>query len=272
MDYTDDSGFGSTPVAAGGSFKVWGGSSAAEDAKVHNVVGIAGLDISADTVNTSANNGVPGLGSANMNLLVSGSDDPAVLTCAGAYGCHGKVTDAGLTNSDTGIRGFHHGSTAYRYLNIATSGLAVAGDGDPNWEQLGTGSSRNIYSASTTVGINKLCANCHPDFHGNPNKGTVSNTSDGSSWIRHPTDNLLNVLSNVTRDYDNNPFAFVDISALTPGGGYTASTDGAAVACISCHRAHGTPYADILRWDYDKQNAGKGGISAGCLGCHYDQR
>ena len=35
------------------------------------------------------------------------------------------------------------------------------------------------------------------------------------------------------------------------------------VMCLSCHRAHGSPYPDMLRWDYDALVAGKG-----CYTCH----
>jgi predicted CXXCH cytochrome family protein len=36
----------------------------------------------------------------------------------------------------------------------------------------------------------------------------------------------------------------------------------AIVTCISCHRAHGSPYYKLLRWDY------AGSISTGCAYCH----
>jgi predicted CXXCH cytochrome family protein len=70
-------------------------------------------------------------------------------------------------------------------------------------------------------------------------------------------------------DYVNNPFAFADLTGKTADGTYDATN--AQVSCLSCHRAHGTPYSDILRWDYDTQTAG-GGATYGCLGCHNNQR
>ena len=43
----------------------------------------------------------------------------------------------------------------------------------------------------------------------------------------------------------------------------------AIVTCISCHRAHGTPYADLLRWDYSNNcNAGSDNADCGCFQCH----
>ncbi|RLA81698.1 MAG: hypothetical protein DRG33_00080, partial [Deltaproteobacteria bacterium] len=37
------------------------------------------------------------------------------------------------------------------------------------------------------------------------------------------------------------------------------------VQCLSCHRAHGSPYPDMLRWDY--RNWPGGGMN-GCAVCH----
>lgn len=268
-------------VSAGGSFDVWSTTGTTDDAKVHNVTNITGLDITADSVNTTTY-GVPGLDTefTNMNKLSGGSADPADLTCAGAYGCHGTINDATLTTSDQGIRGFHHKSTAYRYLLIQGTNAEVEGELSSDWEAGGASdTNHNIYSADPLLGINKLCANCHPDFH-----GSGTDTKVAGSWIRHPTDNTFAALpttgtggwdiTQVDTDYKQNPFAFTDLDALNvdPGTAYTAQTTGAAVSCLSCHRAHGTPYADLLRFPYDGQSAGTSSATTGCLGCHYKQR
>ena len=39
----------------------------------------------------------------------------------------------------------------------------------------------------------------------------------------------------------------------------------AIITCITCHRAHGSPYQDLLRWDY-KNWPGSG--YNGCGDCH----
>ena len=61
-------------------------------------------------------------------------------------------------------------------------------------------------------------------------------------------------------DYDKNPFSFRDpeYSSLDPSSAYT--TTGARVAYISCHRPHGSPYPDMLRW-YPE-------TCEGCISCH----
>ena len=252
-----------TDSCAGGTFKE-GAGGVQSDAGVHNV------DIVLPTLGedgTLTGTKIPGL-TTGMNAGL-GDQDAQALTCAGSNGCHGDATVAG---NDAGIQGFHHGSKeGYRYLQIASSQAPVLGKGAADWEAAisgsadGTGGEHNIYSSDTSAGINKLCANCHPDFH------SLANTSDGSNWLRHPTDNNIPTTAGwaATVNYRDNPFAFADISAKAVDAVYT--TAGAQVACISCHRAHGTPYDDLLRFDYSGQSAG-GATSFGCMGCHNKQR
>ena len=52
----------------------------------------------------------------------------------------------------------------------------------------------------------------------------------------------------------------------TPSGEVAPGTD--MVMCLSCHRPHGSRYADLLRWDYSAMDAGGGGSDVGCFYCH----
>jgi len=254
-------------TTAGGTFADSGtaGQYCADDTCVHNV-NLTGVLPVLGTDDTFSGGTVPGSGGAGMNGGV-GSTDPANLVCAGSNGCHGDTSIAG---NDAGIQGFHHhAKTGWRYLQIAGTATPVEGVGASDWELslsdgYTAGEEHNVYSSSTTAGISKLCANCHPSFYG------TANTQDGSSnWIKHPTDADLPAGWTPTVDYVNNPFAFADLTDKTADGTYDATN--AQVSCVSCHRAHGTPYSDILRWDYDTQTAG-GGATYGCLGCHNNQR
>ena len=248
---------------AGGTFKE-GAGGVASDAGVHNV-DIALSSLGEDNTFSGAND-IPGL-TGTMNHTY-GSNNPNDLTCAGSNGCHGDATVT--TGNDAGIAGFHHGSkSGWRYLQIANGQAAVVGVGADDWEKAMSdgwvsGDQHNVYSSSTAVGINKLCANCHPNFHG------TANTQSGSNWIRHPTDNDIPSGWSAVVDYRDNPFAFADLTGKTATGTYDDTS--AQVACISCHRAHGTPYDDILRWDYNDQEAGSTTIGYGCLGCHTKQK
>ena len=193
-------------------------------------------------------------------------------SCAGTNGCHGNHTD--LDDMDA-IAGEHHTSGGYRMLYVDTAGNnAVAGVAAADYEEAlianttypgGGALAHNVYSADASGDhtISEFCALCHGDFHGDA--GTLSS----GSWIRHPSDVVIpvgwniGVEANTLTDSDNkrNPVGWA---------GATEGTGDRRVTCLSCHRAHGTANADLLRWAYSTQVAG-GGNDYGCLGCHDKQ-
>lgn len=154
-------------------------------------------------------------------------------------------------------------------------------------------SSYNIYSATnitapgspgapiapTAPTVSAFCAKCHSNFH-----WITKSAATGGAWIRHPTDVALNInKADFAPIYSNwdykdrfyNPPAFnlttppVPGAAWAPGFGPVIPTGtDLYCSCLSCHRAHGTPYADILRFDYAAQTAGQTTLDYGCVGCH----
>jgi predicted CXXCH cytochrome family protein len=57
-----------------------------------------------------------------------------------------------------------------------------------------------------------------------------------------------------------------------------AADGDAIVTCISCHRAHGSQYDDLLRWDYTQCIANENVAAddtitpdCGCFYCHRDK-
>ncbi|MBU0730579.1 MAG: hypothetical protein KKE17_14745 [Proteobacteria bacterium] len=178
------------------------------------------------------------------------------LQCAGSSGCHGNHAQS---DQNAAISGWHHGGAAgteYRMLS-GISGVESA-------TYVVTG---NRYSAvnrtNATNTISALCAQCHGAFHGE-NADTISS----GAWVRHPTDLRL---SNAVNGDNHNAFAGnAEVPVGSVGAGAPVAATNAYVICISCHVAHGGPYADLLRWDYtlisaNTQGAGKG---TGCFRCH----
>lgn len=242
-----------TGILAGGTFKE---SVATAKEKRHDVVGLS---------TTSSDIAAPGNTGSPQTV------NAAELTCAGSKGCHGTHDVVG----DAGISGYHHGSkVGYRFLQIGAaaynSANQVLGTGSADYEyNAGTGptaTNHNVYSASTTFGISKLCGNCHGVFHGT----AADHTGSASPFIRHPTDNLISTISTPTVNYSANPFAFAVVTGLSTSVAYVVAD--ARVSCLSCHRAHGTAEDDILRFAYSAQLAGSSTVTSGCLGCHTKQR
>jgi predicted CXXCH cytochrome family protein len=110
-----------------------------------------------------------------------------------------------------------------------------------------------------------FCCGCHGAFH---------DEKDASgNWIRHPSDAVLGGAGTEYAGYTTYdpvvPVARASLSTVksTVSG---SGGDGDMVMCLSCHRAHGSPYPDMLRWDNDNMVAGGGG-TGGCFTCHTEK-
>jgi hypothetical protein len=263
-------------ILAGGTY------AGTTDAVRHNALGLAAPDVALGTPN------VPPGGS---NDDIGGADQ---ITCAGTTGCHGNRAKS---DNLLAVYGAHHGEDSpidgssvgksYRFLSKngvdeEFSNSGVLGLEHSNWESglkdtmstimADDASEHNVYDAE---GINKLCASCHGDFHGEIGQGGPS-----EPWLRHPTDITLEAAAASGPDeyaaYPEEGDAVNNYSTEAPVG-YDASdiTNGTVVAktqgqvlCISCHRAHGSEgWDDILRWNYDDIVAGTN-VNTGCNRCH----
>lgn len=269
-EYGDTGTEGNT--LAGGNFH-W--VSTGLDRTGHNVAGLALGDL------------------AHGNLPPGGTVLASQLTCAGTYGCHGDRNEAdsfaamsgahhGANDVDTSGNGFTDGSTlanSYRFL------LDVQGLEDDDWEYDATG--HNLYygvhrssdSTDNEATISSLCGQCHGAYHAKAGGMSVGGSMT-SPWLRHPTDYDMSrtAAESEYRSYNGDksysmiaPVASSNVSATKelPTDIYAATGD-AIVMCLSCHRAHGSPYDGILRWDYKSwpcQNEGTECFN-GCATCH----
>ncbi|MBE9486049.1 MAG: hypothetical protein KAT62_04405 [Desulfuromonadales bacterium] len=255
-----------SPSLAGGNF-YW---VQTDDATGHNVEGVKAKDVTLDNEPPGWDAGYNLNGALNNSLATWGTTR---LTCAGTNGCHGVHT----TDEQFGaVRGAHHlvdttidGSTvgnSYRFL------IGIVGNEDDDWEYTKTAADHNQYKGtSDTVDkstISYLCAECHGQFH---TAGSTNGENGTAPWLRHPTDLDMNTLAAGTEyksytTYDPIvPVASTDVSVVKSA--INAVAGDAIVTCVSCHRAHGSPYADLLRWDYDLMVAGNSNTT-GCFVCH----
>ncbi|MBM4145713.1 MAG: hypothetical protein FJ240_05480 [Nitrospira sp.] len=217
-------------------------------------------------------------------------------TCGGVRGCHGDRTQTG---SYAAVRGAHHANdSVLKFGTISEAGQGgttalsyrflkgVKGGEVSNWQNTNAtnhneykgATSRGAESTATTPGggtISGLCAECHGDFHGT-GSGDIGTASP---WLRHPTDIVLP--SDTAKEYylynggagSDNPYS-VDAPvarATIPNaisGVVNPGTDDSIVMCLSCHGAHATKNADILRWNYSTINAGGGSNATRCFICH----
>jgi predicted CXXCH cytochrome family protein len=283
---------GGTETNAGGDF-YW--VNQGSDSRGHNVIDLPGV------TGVDSNIGItpPGWddeatkGSYTWGNMAGGGAGAwaSQLTCAGTYGCHGNHTDA---SSLAAIEGTHHNNATGQRSAPGTLGdsyrflAGIEGFEDPDWNWGETQASHNEYAGALDTAVERdddttdayanldtisfFCAECHGHFHGRI--GVDSAASLQSPWVRHPTDiELPN--SGEYADYNpddpsNNYNLDVPVARIGAAGSssdsVTPGTD-AVVMCLSCHRAHGSPEPDLLRFVYD-QDSGGGGSQDGCFVCH----
>lgn len=223
----------------------------------------------------------------------------------GCDGCHAKTADCTSCHSP-----YHHGEGAkpvvgsdaqsngdsiksvyYRFLAngsyFHTAG-GVMGIEDPDWEQTRSATKHNVYAGGSIPAVNSsglinddgsmsnYCAGCHTKFHSKVDSGSAS------PWLRHPNNYALPAdASKEYRLYNSQdgtnvgpynpeaPVARPDILVFNGAPNLVRpGTD--QVFCLSCHKPHGSPNKDILRWDYAGMIAGTAGPTAktGCFICH----
>ena len=268
---TSEPDYGTNTLAGGNFYWV-----TQDDTKGHNCISIDGVD-----------------SDSNLTQAPGKPDVAGGPNCAT---CHDQIT-----NCESCHKPAHHaddtqspvvGKTGgwYRFLNSsfhASDTTGVIGIEDNDWEYTVSASDHNEYAGCTNPygnndnSMSNYCGGCHMRFH------ELSYTDDGdnqSPWLRHPTHYALSdtapdkeyhnyndgngysPLAPIARDQDRlremtGPSATVYVQ--------TSDTNGDQVMCLSCHRPHGSPYSDLLRWDYEACEAGSGNPQdCGCYVCH----
>lgn len=243
-------GYPGKPLAGGNFY--WVAQGGAYDQMGHNVYKVSDAD--GQLTEAPGNDGMVSCAGCHLSLATNPEDN--TYNKNGCQGCHVEVSH-------------HRENDRYRFLVGCKGGsYYVKGVGDKNWEQNPTLQNHNIYQGAddveytwgahlnTTYSISAFCAGCHIKFHREVYIGSES------PWSRHPTDIPLPGAGTEYGDYD--PLtAYSNQAPVAYENPASPSRAGAVVMCLSCHRAHGSPYRDILRWDYDNMGQGEG-----CLTCH----
>jgi hypothetical protein len=256
-------GYPGTPLAGGNFYSV--------SINIDNT----GHNIFSTNIDETLNSTPPG------GNFPSGGTYTGQLRCAGTRGCHGhnggQSGDTPVDDETQAMKGAHHGDDSsplngditnvarnYRFL------LGIRGKEDSDWQQDNINTSHNEYKGSTsndTNTISYLCAECHGKYH--TWVGGASEVGTASPWLRHPTDTLLlgtGEYSNYTTYNMIAPIARLDPDNLPDQTQVIPGTD--IVMCLSCHRAHASPYFKMMRWDYQGWPACMPDCTNGCNVCH----
>ncbi len=192
----------------------------------------------------------------------------------GRQGC----TKCHMVNSYGPPRGYHHlnDGTGTKYVETGAKGWyrflrghysaeddGVVGIEDEDWQYNPTANDHNEYLgvpgtqdssiSLTNHNMTAYCCGCHGLFH------VQDTTPAGASpWIRHPEDIAIPNLGEyaaISTTYNPDvpvarSSAFMSGLGNTPDGTVQAGRD--MVMCLSCHRAHASPYFKMMRWDYNR--------------------
>jgi hypothetical protein len=284
-DYGGANGTGTEPSSttlAGGSF-YW---VLSNDTRGHNVAGYCNPDSTMVPADGALPPGFAGGRAAGDGTTPGGGSWPAnrQITCAGTYGCHGSHA----TESQAGaISGGHHalsGPSISTPLNTPADYrmlVGIAGIEDSAWELRPLANRHNQYHGVDNPGntdtetITYFCSQCHGRFHFNDDTAAPS----VSPWLRHPTNYDMSRAASGDYAKYNEAVGVGIYSLVAPVASdqnlpsnqgviqdrvmEAGSQDDAVITCLSCHRAHGSPYYKSMRWNY------AGSVTGGdCAICH----
>jgi predicted CXXCH cytochrome family protein len=151
----------------------------------------------------------------------------APLTAFGCLSCH----DA-------------HANGNFRNLKKAINGrqTPVIATGDPNYQD-------NVYVS----GMNDFCGACHERLY------DLYTARGSRGWRRHPVG--VAIYGSLEASFDAWSRLQNKVTQAQYPSGNSADLFRAEVFCLTCHRAHASPFKDAMRWDYSK-------TPQGCLECH----
>jgi len=261
---------------AGGNFGYVSTKTGAANDKGHNVTDL-GTSFK-ETVLTAPPGDQHSTGITNNNF-----------TCAGIYGCHG---DRNQADKLLAMKGAHHTDDSvlkFGSINISAQGgstglsyrflKGVKGGEDADWQATSSTTDHNEYFGATSMGnssatdpanntISGFCAECHGNFHGDGSSGDPG-TGTVSPWLRHPTDISLPSSGEYTAYTAYSTIVPVARTTIPNSPSATVTPSGTTddmVMCLSCHRAHASPYFKIMRWDYKSSTLST--ALSGCNVCH----
>jgi len=256
------------------------------DAYGHNVLGISGPD--------SQLTRAPGINSGCSNSCHTSLAQPATMSYYpvdgiqnGCPGCHvpRHHADDSKTVAD-GDGGWYRflAISPFKKLRYFAEENGVVGIESENWEEHTSSGSHNVYQGTTDIydngmsgyiygnSIGAFCTGCHGNFHDRMNdaQSNFSNSIAGT-WIRHPSDVLIPDTGEYSGYGTYDPLVPVARDNVVEGDQNFTTIDHTrdVVTCLSCHRAHGSPYPDMLRWDYSACNSlSENKAQCGCFTCH----
>jgi cytochrome c553 len=218
--------------------------------------------------------GVTNETAAGSNPIVTFADG---LTCVSCHDAHGNDNYRNLQSSVGNAT-----SIKVTFQNAAYSGVSSIFQVAVNPTSIHYSTGNIQYRKDNTVdGLSQWCKGCHTNFHGSggdPNVGgtpTGDTNSADAEWLRHPTIDVT-FAEGVTNQHIDSSGWFSDYASRLPVVSTsnqipgTSSTSDNQVACITCHKAHGSSNKYALIFDNPTTTDLEDGTSMyqSCQQCH----
>ena len=252
-----------------------------------DVTGVASYESTSLKRNAGAFQSAVGVSSnKGHNLSVTNSTAPGSnpivtfaqgLTCVSCHDAHGNENYRNLQSSvgnSTSLRITYQNGTYSG--NSAVYQIAV----NPTSIHYSTGNIQYRYD-NTADGLSQWCKGCHTNFHGSGGDSNLGGTASGdnnatnSEWLRHPTIDVTMAEGVTNQHIDtygwfttfNSRLKVVSPSNQIPG---TSGSSDNQVACITCHKAHGSNNKYAVIFDNPTTTDLEDGTSMyeSCQQCH----
>ncbi len=195
----------------------------------------------------------PGLGlnqDATLTQAPGGDFLSQYLGCTSCHDPHGNQNFRLLYGTAEGPK---YDGTRY---NFSSDAPLAAGNSRRTFVG-GGGNETNERHTVYKQGMSDWCANCHNDFHSQNTDNMVHPTGVGMGSTVAATYNAYvssdDLFSGTQATAYWGLVPFEDVQVDLENANTTTNTvgpDGAdQVMCLSCHRAHASPFADMTRWD-----------------------
>jgi len=186
---------------------------------------------------------------ATLTAAPGGDFQSQYLTCTSCHDPHGNTNFRLLYGA--GVGPVYDGT---RYSFTAGAPVAI---GNSRNTTVGQGNETDVQHTIYKSGMSAWCANCHTNFHAANTTNFVHPTGEamGSSiaaaYNAYVSSADLVGGSQATAYWGLVPFEAVnvDFTLVDPTNYTEGPTAQDQVMCVTCHRAHASPFKDSARWD-----------------------